>query len=295
MSRNLPPLNSLRAFECAARHMSFTLASREMNVTQAAISHQVKALENHLGLPLFKRLTRKLVLTEAGQNLLPGVRDAFEQISSSVDSVRQTTVNEQLTVRLGPSLAARWLSPKLRLFWQQHPEIDLCLYHANSPVNFDREDIDLAITYGRGDWPRVVSEHLLASDYFPVCKPALVNKASGQLKKPLAQQTLLHDASHRDWQEWLTLAGINDVNPRRGIIIDDTNVLIEAALNGQGIALCSTMFVKDHLSSGQLVKPFPQTLESGNAYYVVCPSAHLQRPVVRAFRDWLLTQRETST
>lgn len=290
MSRNLPPLNGLRAFECAARHMSFTLASKEMNVTQAAISHQVKALENHLGLPLFKRLTRKLVLTEAGQSLLPGIRDAFEQISSSVDSVRQTTINERLTVRLGPSLAARWLSPKLRLFWQEHPEIDLCLYHSNSPVDFDREDIDLAITYGDGDWPRVVAEHLLASDYFPVCNPALVDLSTGKLNTPLKEQTLLHDASHKDWQEWLELAGISDVNPKRGIIIDDTNVLMEAALNGQGIALCSTMFVKDYLATGQLVKPFPQTLESGNAYYVVCPSSHLHRPVVKAFRDWVLAQ-----
>ncbi|MEM8500630.1 MAG: transcriptional regulator GcvA [Pseudomonadota bacterium] len=290
MSRNLPPLNGLRAFECAARHMSFTLASREMNVTQAAISHQVKALENHLGVPLFKRLTRKLVLTDAGQNLLPGVRDAFEQIGASVASVRQTTVNERLTVRLGPSLAARWLSPKLRLFWQEHPEIDLCLYHANSPVDFDREDIDLAITYGRGDWPRVESEYLLASEYFPVCKPTLINQVSGKLLVPLKEQTLLHDARYQDWQDWLALAGMSDVNPRRGIIIDDTNVLIEAALNGQGIALCETIFVEHHLLSGQLVKPFPQTLNSTSAYYVVCPSTHLHRPVVRAFRDWLLAQ-----
>ncbi|MFK8022062.1 MAG: transcriptional regulator GcvA [Pseudomonadales bacterium] len=290
MSRKLPPLNSLRAFECAARHMSFTMASQELNVTQAAVSQQVKTLESYLGLPLFKRLTRKLVLTEEGQLLQPELSEALDQIGGAVAKLRDTTVAERLTVRLGPSLAARWLLPKLSAFWQLHPNIDLCFYHSNSPVDFDREDIDMAITYGNGQWRGVTAEHLLASDYFPVCHPTLLDHSHGSLQGGLAAQTLLHDARYYDWEQWLNMAGISDVNPRRGIIIDDTNVLIEAALSGQGVALCSTMFVKDHLLTGQLVKPFSETLHSGDAYYIVYPPKHLERSAVREFRSWLLEQ-----
>ena len=142
MSLSLPPLNSLRAYECAARHMSFSLASAELNVTPAAVSHQVKLLENYLGVPLFIRLTRKLRLTTAGERLLPGVSEAFLKLREAVNTVDPNSANDVLTLRLGPSLAARWLSPRLHLFWQQFPTIDLRLYHSNSPVNFDREDID---------------------------------------------------------------------------------------------------------------------------------------------------------
>lgn len=266
------------------------MASRELNVTQAAVSQQVKVLEQYLGKPLFVRLTRQLKLTDDGQALLQPTGEAFDLIADSVAIASERVVNERLTVRLGPSIAARWLSPKLRLFWQQHPDIDLCLYHSNSPVDFDREDIDLAITYGDGNWPRVVAEHLLDSDYFPVCSPSLIDEETGTLRGGLAQQTLLHDARIDDWQEWLLLAQIDDVNPRRGITIDDTNVLIASALNGQGVALCSTLFVKDHLEQGTLVKPFAETLYSGNAYYVVCPPSHLHRPAVSEFRTWLFEQ-----
>jgi LysR family glycine cleavage system transcriptional activator len=287
MSRPLPPLNALRAFECAARHLSFTSASRELSVTPAAVSHQVKLLENHLGLPLFTRLTRKLVLTPEGEQLLPELGEALDRIAGAVAAISRNLANERLTVRLGPSLAARWLSPRLHQFWQRFPEIDLCLLHSNSPVNFNSEDVDLAITYGSGDWPGVVSARLLDADYFPVCSPAMLS--GGRLQ--LAGKTLLHDARYDNWEKWLALTDISGVNPRRGIIIDDTNVLIQAALNGQGVALASSLFVGEHLASGQLVRPFEPVLYSEEAYYVVCPRGHLRRPAVQAFRDWLLETR----
>jgi LysR family glycine cleavage system transcriptional activator len=295
MSRYLPPLNSLRAYECAARHMSFTLASRELNVTPAAVSHQVKVLEKHLGLPLFTRLTRQLVLTEAGENMLGEVSEALDKISGAVGSVKHTVMNERLTLRLGPSLAARWLSPRLHLFWQQFPHIDLCLLHSNSPVNFDREDIDLAITYGKGDWSGVVVSRLLDSDFFPVCSPGLLDTHARVTQAScLEELTLLHDASYEGWESWLRLAGVADVNPHRGPIIDDTNVLIQAALNGQGIALGSTLLVQEYLDAGQLVRPFETEMKSDNAYYIVCPRGHLRRPAVQEFKNWLLQYRVVS-
>lgn len=292
MSRYLPPLNSLRAYECAARHMSFTLASQELNVTPAAISHQVKVLEKHLGVPLFTRLTRKLVLTQAGESMLAEVSEALDKISGAVGGVKRTVVNERLTLRLGPSLAARWLSPRLHLFWQQFPQIDLYLLHSNSPVNFDREDIDLAITYGKGDWSGVVVSHLLDSDFFPVCSPGLLDAhARATQASCLEDLTLLHDASYEGWENWLQLAGMSGVSSHRGPIIDDTNVLIQAALNGQGIALGSTLLVQEYLDAGQLVRPFETELKSDSAYYIVCPSGHLRRPAVQEFKNWLLQYR----
>lgn len=293
--RKLPPLNNLRAFECAARHMSFTMASTELNVTPAAVSQQVKNLELNLGQPLFKRLTRKLMLTDAGATLLPEVSAAFDQIDEAVSSMNRFVVNERLTLRLGPSLAARWLSPRLHRFWAEQPAIDLCLFHSTSPVDFDREDIDLAITYGHGDWPGVVSERLLEIDYFPVCSPQLVGRESATPDPSLLlNQTLLHDAGYHDWQEWLAAAGMPQISAQRGVVIDDTNVLIQAAVDGQGIALGSMLFVEEHIRSGRLVRPFDTSIDPDRAYYVVCPKSHLRRPAVSEFRDWLLRQGRES-
>ena len=291
MSRSLPPLNSLRAYECAARHMSFSLASAELNVTPAAVSHQVKLLENHLGVSLFIRLTRKLRLTTAGERLLPEVSEAFLKLREAVNTVDPNSANDVLTLRLGPSLAARWLSPRLHLFWQQFPTIDLRLYHSNSPVNFDREDIDLAITYGAGSWPGVIASPLLDIDFYPVCSPKLVgNESASSTPALLLNHTLLHDAHYDDWEAWLKQSDMPQINPRRGIIIDDTNVLIQAALDGQGIALCSTLFVQEHLDAGRLVRLFDTKLKNNMAYYIVCPKGHLQRPAVKEVKSWLLSQ-----
>ncbi len=267
----------------------------ELNVTPAAISQQVKNLESTLGCALFTRLTRKLVLTEAGAKLLPAISAAFDGIYEAVAGIDGNVANERLTLRLGPSLAARWLSPRLHDFWAEHPKIDLCLYHSNSPVDFGGEDLDLAITYGRGDWPGVVAERLLEIDYFPICSPKLVGHepATPDLTL-LLNQTLLHDASYSDWEEWLIAAGMPQVNARRGVIIDDTNVLIQAALDGQGVALGSRLFVEEHLQSGRLVQPFDLSLVTDRAFYVVCPKSHMQRPVVQKFRHWLLSQGRES-
>lgn len=293
MARKLPPLNSLRTFEAAGRLLSFTLAAQELNVTQAAISHQIKVIEGFLGVSLFYRLPRKLALTEQGKALLPEVIDAFDTLTSAIGTVNKDHDYSLLSVRLAPSFAAKWLSPKLKYFWLQYPEIDLCLFHAHGAVDFERESIDLGVTYGKGDWSGVVSEKLLSLDFFPVCAPSFLTK-----DKPLSDMdnlkyyTLLHDATYESWSEWLNLAGVTDIATNRGTIIDDTNVLIQAAVDGQGVALGSTTFVQDHLDAGRLIKPFDIILESKFAYYIVYPKPHLENPSVRAFRDWLLELRE---
>ena len=289
MARQLPPLNSLKSFEAAGRLLSFTRAAEELHVTQAAVSHQVKVIEEYLGISLFNRYPRRLSLTLQGKALLPEVIEAFDRISSAISAVRQDRPCRMLNVRLTPSFAAKWLSPRLKYFWLQYPEIDLCMFHANPAVDFAREDIDIAVTYGKGDWPGVVAEPLLSLDYFPVCLPSFMSN-----DKPLRDitnlhyYTLLHDTNYECWTDWLKLAEIDGINTRKGTIIDDTNVLIQAALDGQGVALGSTTFVQDHLDSGRLIKPFDITLRNDFAYYVVCPSDHLKNPAVKAFKDWMI-------
>lgn len=291
MPRRLPPLTSLRAFEAAGRHLSFTKAATELTVTQAAISHQVKALEEHLDVALFLRLPRQLELTKAGKILLPVVRSAFDRISDSVAKLDKETASKALTVRLAPSFAAKWLSPRLDKFRKLHPEIDLSLTLGNEAVDFRRQPIDIAVTYGKGDWKGVVSEHLLSIDFFPVCAPSIMQGDHPlRTANDLQHHTLLHDTSHESWAEWLDLAGASEVDPKHGTVVDDTNVLIQAAIDGLGVALGSTLFVADRLASGKLVKPFTTTLNSDFAYYVVCPKQHLKKTEVAQFKSWLMSQ-----
>jgi len=270
--------------------LSFTGAARELNVTQAAISHQIKVIEEYLGFSLFDRYPRRLALTEQGKALLPEVIEAFDRVSQAIGSLSLEQHSNLLSVRLAPSFAAKWLSPRLKYFWLQYPEIDLCLYHAHAAVDFRREEIDIAVTYGKGDWSGVVADKLLGLDFFPVCSPAFMHN-----DKPLTAidnlryYALLHDASYECWHDWLELAQLWDIKAEKGTIIDDTNVLIQAAIEGQGIALGSTPFVEDHLASGKLVKPFDVTLVNDFSYYVVCPESHLKNPAVRAFKEWLLS------
>ncbi len=289
MARRLPPLNSLKNFEAAGRLLSFTRAAQELNVTQAAVSHQIKVIEEYLGVTLFVRYPRKLVLTEQGKELLPEVIEAFDKVSNAIGAVSQEPASKMVSVRLAPSFAAKWLSPRLKYFWLQYPEIDLCLYHAHPPVDFEREEIDIAVTYGKGEWPGVVAEPILSLDFFPVCTPTFMSN-----DKPLSDinnlkyYTLLHDADYQCWADWLKLANIEEIDANKGTIIDDTNVLIQAVVDGQGVALGSTTFVQDLLESGRLIKPFDITLVNEFAYYIVCPQAHLKNPSVQAFKDWIL-------
>ena len=288
MSRRLPPLNALRAFEAAARHLSFTQAAEELNVTQAAVSHQIRGLEDWLGFPLFRRLSRALVLTEAGQILFPEVREAMDILTTAVNRVQRQDSEGVLTVTTMDSFAVSWLVPRLGRFRQSHPDIDVRLVMADRMVDLAREGVDVAIRYGRGSWPGLTVSLLRTEELFPVCAPELL--AGGPpLKEPgdLANYTLLHDEMPVDWRDWLAAVGCDTVNPERGPGYSHSNLVLLAARAGEGVALGRSVMVADDLAEGRLVRPFDFALPAPQAYYLACVEGEEDRPKVRAFRDWL--------
>lgn len=291
MARRLPPLNALRAFEAGARHLSFTKAAEELHVTQAAVSHQVKALEDDLGLRLFRRMTRKLALTAEGRALLPVVSEAFDRIAETARALTAETGPKALTVSLTPSFGTRWLARRLSRFWREHSDIDLRLHHSIQVTDFARDEVDMAVRWGRGVWPGVESVYLMHAAITPVCSPALL-EGPHAIRAPadLAHHALLHGEDFEEWAEWLTTAGVEVVNPRRGPIIDEASVLLQAAVDGQGVALVPVSLVSDELNAGRLVAPFGLALEMDFAYYVVAPPGAFEQPRVKAFRDFLLAE-----
>ncbi len=291
MAQRLPPLNALRAFEAGARHLSFTKAAAELHVTQAAVSHQVKALEEDLGVKLFRRLTRKLVLTEEGRRLLPQVSEAFERLTAAVEDLRRGARTPTLTVTVTPSFSSKWLVGRLGRFWEQHPEIELRLHHSIQVMDLIREGFDLAVRWGRGSWPGLVSECLLEADVTPVCSPALL-EGGKPLRQPadLTHHVLIHEDDHAGWIQWLAAAGVEGVDPRRGPVIDDAGVVVEAAVAGRGVALARLALIGEELARGRLVRPFELTLGSDFGYFVVTPPGALKQPKVKAFSDFLMAE-----
>jgi LysR family glycine cleavage system transcriptional activator len=291
VSRHLPPLNGLRAFEAAARHLSFTRAAEELGVTQAAISHQVKALEERLGVQLFRRLNRALLLTDAGQQYLPELRDAFDRIDAATERLLAQDSRGPLTISTLRSFAAKWLVPRLGRFRALHPEIDVRIAPSEHLTDFSREDVDLALRYGRGDWPGLHAEWLMTEDIFPVCSPRLLEDPQG-LRKPedLVRFPLLHDDHHGNWRVWLLAAGVEGVEPARGTTFTDSSMVVQAAVEEQGVALARGALAADDLAAGRLVRPFDISLPAEFAYYVVCPEATAERPKITAFREWLVAE-----
>lgn len=291
MARRLPPLNAVRAFEAAARHLSFTRAADELNVTQAAVSHQIKGLEETLGLALFRRLNRGLVLTEAGQAYLPPLREALDLVADATARLRQSGGTGLLTVSTMPSFAARWLVPRLPRFQRLHPDVDVRLSSTSQLVDFATQDVDLAIRFGRGAWPGVSAERLMEEDVFPVAAPS-VRDGPPPLRAPqdLRGATLLHDDFVITWGDWMRAAGVADMDCSRGPSFDDTGHLMQAAAAGHGVALARRVLAADDLAAGRLVRLFDVALPSALAYWVVAPPHYLKRPKVRAFRDWLFEE-----
>ncbi|MFQ6021782.1 MAG: transcriptional regulator GcvA [Acidiferrobacterales bacterium] len=297
MARRLPPLNAVRAFEAAARHLSFTKAAEELHVTQAAISHQVKTLEEYLGIKLFRRLNRALVLTEEGQVYLPPLRRIFDQLYEATKRVTEHEARGKLTVSVLPSFAARWLVPRLGRFVRAYPDIDVRVAPSRTLVDFAREDVDVSIRYGRGRYLGLRSDHLMPEEIFPVCSPALL-EGPHPLRQPndLKYHTLLHDegGDYGDWGTWLLAAGVRDVDPGRGPVFTDAGMLIQAAVAGQGVALARGALAADAIAGDRLVRPFELSLPVEFAYYIVCPEATADQPKVVAFREWLLKESERS-
>lgn len=296
VSRRLPPLNALRAFEAAARHLSVTRAAAELNVTQAAVSHQIKSLETHLGLPLFRRLNRAMMLTEEGQTLFPAVRDALDGLAEAAERLRARKTGGALTVSTLPSFAVKWLVPRMSHFQDRHPDIDLRISAKENLVDFGRDAIDVAIRFGGGSWPGVHAEWLADEALMPVCSPVLLPRL--QHPDDLAETTLLHEdmlplRAFPTWESWLAAAGVTGVDASRGPRFSHTHLMLQAAMDGRGVALGQHLIVSDDLATGRLVEPFSFRLPAGFSYYLVYPPSAAQQPKVLAFRQWVVSEMKT--
>lgn len=292
MNRRLPPLNALRAFEAAARHLSFTRAAEELHVTQAAVSHQVKSLEDYLGIKLFRRFNRSLLLTDEGQGYLPSLTKAFDLMNDATHKLAKKEPGGPVTVSVLPSFAARWLVARLGRFRRAHPEVDLRIDPTAELADFAHGDVDVGIRYGKGVYPGLRSDRLMHEDIFPVCSPNLM-AGEHPLKTPedLVHHTLLHDDGHGDWRTWLLANEVENVDPLRGTVFTDSSMLIEAAKRGQGVALARSVLASDDLHDGTLVRPFgKKSTPSEYAYYLVCPEDTADLPKIKAFREWLLAE-----
>lgn len=306
----LPPLTFLRTFEAAARHLSFRKAAEEIHVTPAAVSQQIKALEDYLGFPLFHRLTRALALTERGAAMQPKIREAFDCLAQAFEAARQAQTS-LLTVTAPPSFASRWLVPRLPRFAGAHPQVEVRLSSSAATIgrrgdSLVREEgaadltgrgAEVAILYGTGPYPGCRVDKILAADYVPVCVPRLL-EAEPPLRTPedLRHHPLIHDETLGDgerrpsWEAWLRIAGVTGIDARRGPRFANAALAREAALDGQGVVLALRPLIEADLAAGRLAVPFDITLRSPYAYFLVVPEAVAEQAVVEAFRDWLLAE-----
>jgi LysR family glycine cleavage system transcriptional activator len=291
MRPRLPPLNALKAFEAAARHESFTRAAEELCVTQGAVSHQVKALEAELAIKLFNRERQRLIITEAGRDYLTVVRDALDRIAIGTERLLQRQNAGVLTVSTSPDFAAKWLVHRLGHFAEAHAEIDLRVSATLHHVDFAREEVDLAVRHGDGNWPGLDAVRLSREQLFAVCSPKLLS-GRGRLAKTadMLKFPLIHMDSRADWKNWLQEAGLDDTAAMHGPLLNRASMVIDAAINGQGIALARTTLAAFDLINGRLVRPFPLTLPLSKTYWIICPKATAALPKIATFRDWLLAE-----
>ncbi len=287
MARQLAPLNALRAFDAAARHLSLTRAARELYVTHGAVSRQVQKLEQYLGRQLFIRGAKGLDLTGDGRALAVHTRSAFDELDVAVDATRKRPSDHTLTLSTVPSVAARWLVPRIMHFQSQW-EIEVRVSTTPRLVDFQNDGVDVAIRYGRGRWPGLHSERLFTPMEYPVCAPSLLDgKCALKTPHDLKRYNLLHETTRSHWRQWLKQAGANDVDVSTGIVIEDINVLMQTAIEGQGVALVSGPLADADIAAGRLVRPFEIGLKVEPSYYIVCPKEHLDRSDVRCFINWL--------
>jgi LysR family transcriptional regulator, glycine cleavage system transcriptional activator len=294
MRPRLPPLNALKAFEAAARHESFTRAAEELCVTQGAVSHQVKALESELAIKLFNRERQRLIITEAGRDYLATVRDALDRIAAGTERLLQRQNAGVLTVSTSPDFAAKWLVHRLGHFAEAYSGIDLRVSATLHHVDFAREEVDLAVRHGDGNWPGLDAVRLCAEQLFVVCSPKLlegrrrIGRVADILKFPL-----LHLDSRSDWTNWLRGVGLDDTGAIHGPVLNRASMVIDAAINGQGLALARTTLSAWDLINGRLVLPVTETVPVSKTYWIVCSKATASLPKIATFREWLLTEAAT--
>jgi LysR family glycine cleavage system transcriptional activator len=297
MPKSLPPLNALRAFEATARHLSFSRAAEELNVTPAALSHQVAGLEAFLGERLFHRNARTISLTPAGEVLYPGLNAAFVQIRQSVERLIDTFDGQVLVVSAPPGFTAKWLAPRLHHFLTEHPDLDVRVSATQSFANFAGDGVDVAIRNGTGPFPGLWSRRFLEIETLPVVSPRLIERY-GPLESPadLARFPVIHDDSLSrtfnlpTWNDWLRAAGVEDLDFGRGLHFSSADHALEAALEGAGVLLAPKALALDDVRLGRLVMPFPLALPSARAFHLVCPQGHESRPKIAAFCAWVLAE-----
>jgi LysR family transcriptional regulator, glycine cleavage system transcriptional activator len=294
MNNHLPPLGALRAFEAAARHRSFSKAAEELFVTPAAISHQIHALEQDLGVKLFHRLSRSVALTESARVLLPGLSEGFAGIEAAVRRLKAHNDTGTLTVTASPSFAAKWLVLRLHRFQARCAEVDVRISATDEIVDLGKGDFDIAIRYGAGHYPGLEVELLFTNEVFPACSPRLLAEGA-PLRTPddLRHHALIHDrAVERDplvptWSMWLKAAGVKDVAATGGLSFNNIHLALDAAIAGHGVVLAYSTIAAADLAAGRLVRLFSLSLPDQFAYYIVTAPGALDRPKVRAFHDWL--------
>lgn len=297
MHHALPPLNALRAFEAAARHLSLTKAAAELGVTASALSHQIKGLEEFLGHDLFRRMPRSLVLTDVGVRLQPGLQAGFTQIRQALAGIGGVGNDRILVVSTPPGFTAKWLAPRLYRFLSAHPDIDTRISSTIVNADFKTDGVDIAIRHVRvavAHDPELLVEKLTDQFYVPVCSPAVAARM-GRDPKPscLKRLPLVHDDSlagkeqTATWADWLMAAGVDGIDVARGLRLNSADHAIQAAIDGAGILLAQGMLAHDDLRAGRLVAPFELTLPSNRALYLVCPKGREKRPNIKAFRAWM--------
>jgi LysR family transcriptional regulator, glycine cleavage system transcriptional activator len=290
MPLRLPPLNALPSFEAAARHLNFSRAADELRVTHGAVSRAVRNLEDHLGIQLMIRATRSVRLTPIGASYAAEIREALEHLAAATSAATGQS-SGILNVSTIDSFAARWLMPRLSRFRRAHVHIDVRVAPSERLADFVSDGIDIAIRCGGGQYPGLSAELLMKEDHFPVCSPKLL-EGRYPLRAPvdLVHHTLLHDVFTVDWAMWLHNAGVDNVDPHGGPTFLSSDHAIQAAIRAEGVVLGRSALVADDLAAGRLVRPFEFSLPAGFAYYVVYPPRALQRPNVKAFRDWLMAE-----
>jgi LysR family transcriptional regulator, glycine cleavage system transcriptional activator len=297
MHRAMPPLNGLRAFEAAARHLSLTRAAAELHVTAGALSHQIRGLEELLGVQLFERRVRAIALTAAGKLLYPGLQTGFARIREAVEGLDRAGRDRVLVISAPPGFTAKWLVPRLYRFTSANPEMDVRSSSSVSYADFTTDGVDVAIRNlpvgGRID-PALSAEKLIELSVIPVCSPRLIERHGGPVdaatlrRLPLIHDdTLAHLPDYPTWATWFAAAGLDDVDVSRGLRFNTTDHALDAAGEGAGVLLAHDLPAYDDLRTGRLVTPVPLSLALGRAYYVVCPKSRSGRPHVQSFRAWV--------
>jgi len=294
MHPRLPPISTLNALVAVARHQSFTKAALSLHVTQSAVSHQIKLIEDLWGVKLFERTGHGIAATDAGRRLAELTRDYFERIGKTLDELHIVSSHETLRIDTLQSFAVKWLVPRLRHFDERYPNIDVWISTHDQFADFAANAIDIAIRLGDGRFPGCHTTLLLQEEVFPVCTPELLERMGRPesprdlLRYPLLLR--LGEPTHMNWEDWFEAAGVPGVKPTEGTRFPDTNMALEAAMDGFGVALARTAHVVEELAAGYLVRLFDIPCPSNVAYYLVCPQGHEDRPTISAFRRWILDE-----